>query len=318
MQQPISKRRALLKWWRRNVHMREEANRLHHIGKKMEGARKIALVGTTDSGKLAPLDDDTWEIWGVGGRREWMTRANRWYEVHRLAGESEKWVENWQEQARSFDGKTDIFMHYPESGFGERVFAYPVDRIMARFGTYFMTSSFSWMMAAAIDELCPEGGDSVPGEIAIYGIDMEAGAEYLQQRAGLHHFIDLARVMGIRITRLASSGISCEPIPYPMWQDDPLLNKLDKRQVEARDKLVSYDEAKTRTMMMIAQNEAAIAVLNKYAVPVALPAESRKEIERLEKETAALNSTLRTLEDDLILWSGVESEQQWLRDYLAS
>jgi hypothetical protein len=301
---------------RANVAMREMPNRLHHIGGQGDVVRRIALVGTTDSGALAPFGDETWEIWGVGGRREWMSRATRWYEVHRLAGESEEWVENWREQAGSFDGQVDIYMHYPEPGFGGRVFAYPADHIMARFGTYFMTSSFAWMMAAAIDELRPKDGEAVAGEIAVFGIDMERGAEYLQQRAGLHHFIDVARVLGIRVTRLASSGISFEPIPYPMWQDDPLLNKLDKRQSHARDRLIDLDRTIAATTLLIVESNAAMTALTAYGVVVD-PAAAQEEVTRLQAELVELKDTLKTMQEDLIHWDGVEDEQQWLRDYIS-
>ena len=303
----ISKRRATQKRWRRNVYMREEANRLSHAG-EVEPKRGIALVGTAESGKQAPFDDGFFEIWGVGGRRDWMVRADRWYEVHRLAGESETWVENWRAQAKSWNDTIDIYMHYPEPGFG-RVIPYPTSHVMDRFGTRFLTSSFSWMMAHAIDELCPDGGEWTPGEIAIYGVDMEAGAEYRQQRAGFHHFIDLARVLNIRVTRLASSGMAYEPVPYPMWQDDPLLNKLDKRQVEARDKLLGFDLAKTKTLTMIAQNAAVVMELSRIGG-------QDKRISEIETETTELGETLKTIDDDLILWSGIEEEQQFLRDYI--
>lgn len=305
----IFKRQAIQKSHRPGANMREEADRLIHSGVEKEG-RKIALVGTADSGELAPIDDPSWEIWGVSAKRKWITRATRWYEVHRLAGHGESWVNIWKNHALSFNDETDIYMHYPEPGFG-KVFPYPVDHIMQRFGTYFLTSSFAWMMAHAIDEMCPAGEDPVPGEIAIYGVDMESGSEYTQQRAGFHHFIDLARILNVRITRLASSGISYEPIPYPMSQDDPLLNKLDKRQVHARDKLVDLVDVIPRTELMIAQNEAVIAALKQHSV-------GGETIEQLEKETTQLTATLRIMEKDMIMWSTAEKEQQWLRDYLTS
>ncbi len=291
---------------RRNVAMRENPDRLHHMGRQEGDVRKIALVGTSSSAELAPYSDESWEIWGVGGRQEWMRRADRWYEVHRLAGNSEDWVENWRTQALSFEGKTDIYMHYPEPGFGDKVFQYPVEHIMQRFGTHFLTSSFAWMMAAAIDELYPVDKEPVPGAIGIWGVDMEYGAEYLQQRVGFHHFIDLARVLNINIIRLASSGISFEPVPYPMWQDDPLLNKLDKRQTYARDTLVGLDKSILRTKTMIAQNTAIIEAIK-----------NPRKIEDLEKELEGLNDTLRTMNEDLIHWDGVEQEQQFWRDYIS-
>lgn len=284
---------------RRFVHMRENSNRLYHIGSCNPEIR-IALVGTTDSAKLAPFKDFSWQIWGVGGRREWVVRADRWYEVHRLAGESEEWVENWREQAKLLTD-TDIYMHYPEAGFGNMK-PYPVEKIMQKYGTHFLTSSFAWMMAHAIDEIQEKG---VAGEIGIWGIDMEAGSEYLQQREGLHHFIDLARVLGIKITRLASSGIAHEPIPYPMWQDDPLLNKLDKRQLHAREQMMNLDDSIALTKRLVAENMAVIASLD-----------NPPKLKKIEAETRELNKTLETMKEDLLYWDGVESEQQFFRDYI--
>jgi len=308
----FSGRLALEKRARRNVFMRKEANRLLNGGQIQAPERKIALVGTADSGGYAPYDDESWEIWGVAAKADYITRTDRWYEIHRLEGESKEWIDHWRHQASTLDENTRLYMHYPISGFGETIYAYPVDEIIERFGTYFMTSSFAWMMAHAIHELCPADQDWTPGEIAIYGVDMETGPEYRQQRSGFRHFIDLAKFQGINITRLGSSGIAYDPVPYPMWQDDPLLNKLDKRQAVSRDFLLHLDECKTKTLLLRAQNQAVVASLKKFS-----PKE-HKEIERLEKEIQAFEDNLRTTEDDLILWGGIENEQQYLRDYLTT
>lgn len=297
---------------RRNVYMRDEANRLHHVRENKHADRKIALVGTASSASLAPFNDPSFEIWGVGGRQEWVTHADRWYEVHRLAGNSEDWVDNWRKQAKSFGNKTKIYMHYPEEGFGN-IIQYPAEHIMQRFGTHFLTSSFSWMMAHAIDELRPESGDSVSGEIGIWGVDMEAGAEYRSQRAGFHHFMELARFLNIGIVRLASSGLSYEPIPYPMWQDDPLLNKLDKRQSYAKERLMELDRGIPITRNMIAQN---LAIEQELHLMDSEEYDRSKRLKELEKETASLSDTLKTMQEDLIHWDAVEDEQQFLREYL--
>ena len=87
-------------------------------------------------------------------------------------------------------------------------------------------------MALAIAELRPKDGPPVEGEIGIWGVEMEHGTEYREQRVGFRHFIDLAKEIGIPVTRLVSGGLAYEPVPSPFWQDDPLLSKLAKRTQE--------------------------------------------------------------------------------------
>jgi hypothetical protein len=165
------------------------------------------------------------------------------------------------------------------------------------------------MMAMAIDELRPLNKEPVEGELAIYGVDMEYGTEYAQQRAGFRHFIEVARILGIPVTRLNSTGLSYEPVPYPMWQDDPLLCKLELRQSLSRRKLDELDVTIRHTRTMIAQNKAVIEALGKYA-------NTADEIERLETELADLMQCSAAISKDIVHWTAVNEEQDWLHGYL--
>lgn len=282
--------------------MREKADRISYVGSG--GAeRKIALVGTADSGVLAPYEDPAWEIWGVSTRAEYVTRADRWFEIHRLSGDPNEWMARWRDNLGELVKTIDLYMLFPSV---PGCIEYPYERITQRFGTYFMTSSFSWMMALAIDELRPADGEPVKGEIGIFGVDMEAGSEYVQQRAGFRHFLDLARAWGIGVSRMASSGMAYEPIPYPMWLDDPLINKLDKRQVEARQTLDTLERVIAGSYTMIDIKTAVLAEVK------------GKRRKKIEAEIADLRNTLSTMEQNFIRWESAEQEQQWLRDYLTT
>lgn len=273
--------------------------------------RKIALIGTGVSGKDGPFEDESYEIWGVASRFPYVTRADRWFEVHRLDGETKEWQDNWRKGLRQWlpEGKTDLYMFYPENGLGPRVKPYPYQHIVDRFGTYFMTSSFSWMLAMAIDELSPEDGPQVEGEIGTWGVDMEYGTEYRQQRAGFRHFMDVARVLGIIVTRFVDSGLSFEPVPYPMWQDDPLINKLEKRKKQNNEKLEEYENSLRLTSSMIASNQMAIEELSKF--------DSTKErVAELEADLKRLLDTSAKLSHDIVHLHAIKSEQDWFRDYL--
>lgn len=275
--------------------------------------RRIALVGTSGSGIKAPFDDKSWEIWGVSARADYVTRANRWFELHRLEGEPKDWANLWRETIKTFSHDVELLMLYPEKDLGPKVSLYPVERITGRFGTYFLTSTFAWMMALAIDEMRPVNGKPIDGEIGIWGVEMEYGTEYREQRVGFRHFIDLARVLGIKVTRLASGGLAYEPVPYPMWQDDPLLNKLDLRSQETRKNLMEFENSLRITRAMISQNQAIMQELERIGQKGYRKSE---RLAALQRQTAALMETSAQLSRDITEAEGANEEQRWLRDYL--
>ncbi len=276
--------------------------------------RKIALVGTTNSGADAPFDDPSYEIWGVSARAPYVTRANRWFELHRLDGEPRDWANKWRETVKSFSHDVELLMFYPEPDLGPNVTRYPVERISSRFGTYFMTSTFSWMMALAIDEMCPVGEEWSLGEISLFGVEMEYGTEYREQRSGLRHFMDLARTMGITVVVIANSGLAYEPVPYPLWQDDPLINKLDLRTKQSREKLANLDVGIKNTRMMMAQNRALLAEFDLSRVK---GYSRKKRREEIEEELEALRGVSSGTSKEMVQLEGAYEEQQWFRDYLS-
>ena len=269
------------------------------------------MIGTARSGSKAPFEDESYEIWGVSSRAKYVTRATRWFELHRLDGEDAEWAGKWREAVKIFIKDTPLYMLYPEPELAKSVIQYPHERITSRFGTYSMSSSFSWMMAMAIDELRPLNGKPIEGKISIYGVDMEYGSEYAQQRAGFHHFMDLARFAGISVSNLVTSGLAYEPVPYPMWQDDPLLNKLDLRISESEGKIKELDTLIRHTRTMIAQNVAIQEALSRYGND-----QAPEEIKRLGKEYEDFMDTSAKLSKDIVYWEAVREEQGWTRDYL--
>lgn len=277
--------------------------------------RKIALVGTALSGASAPFNDDSWEIWGVSQRAEYVTRATRWFELHRLDGEPSEWAKLWRKTLKNFIGDTPLYMIYPELDLANNIVQYPVDKIVDRFGTFFMTSTFSWMMAMAIDEMCPDGPKPNSGHIAIYGVDMEYGTEYRQQRSGFRHFIELAKHFGITVTRLADGGLVYEPVPYPMWQDDPLLSKLALRNKIATDRLESFKASLQNIHMMMAQNNSIIDMLSEIKAK-GLEFDIDDKLVKVKKELKNLTSSAVTIDKDILKLQGSEEEQRWMIDYL--
>ena len=254
--------------------------------------RKVAIVGTAPSGVHAPYNDESWEIWGVGCRASYVVRADRWFELHRLSGEPEDWASEWRNSIKKWSHDCEVWMLYPEN-LGPKIVEFPHQRITSKFGTFFLTSTFGWMMALAIDE----GVD----EIGLWGVDMEYGTEYRSQRTGLRHFIDLARVLGIKITRLASGGVAYEPVPYPLIQDDPLLQKLGLRREQAEKNLKEWRESLKRTETMIAVNEALMGV---------------SEDEKMARDTESLKRTADKIRLDIAHLEGSDETHAWMEDFL--
>ena len=272
------------------------------------------MIGTTSTAASAPYNDESWEIWGVSSRAKYVTRATRWFELHRIDGEGAAWAAGWRKAMKIFSHDLELLMFYPEPELGPNVGAYPYEHIADRFGTFFMTSTFAWMMALAIDELRPRGGEPVDGEIGIWGVEMEYGTEYSLQRSGFRHFIDLAKDHGIAVTRLVSGGLSYEPVPYPLWQDDPLLNKLELRQLRVKKQLEKHDKSVRMTRSLIAQNVALMEEIKRFAAG-GYDIEAR--LSSIEKETTALVETSSGLSKAIVADEGALEEQRWLKNYLS-
>ena len=280
----------------------------------MEEPRKIAMVGTAGSRAVAPYADPSFEIWGVSARGPTVTRATRWYELHLFNAEPPDWTAAWCKELReTVTRDCDLYMMLPRADCGPKVKQYPREHIEARFGTYHMTSTFSWMMAHAIDEMAPVGQFAPPGStIAVFGVEMEYGTEYREQRNGFRHFLKLAEHLGIKVLRLAQGGLVYEPVPYPFWQDDPLLCKIASRMSSAKKALDKNDAERLRVQTMIAQCR---AVRDEVTATKAEGYEKR--LEKLAMEERSLLDISSNLSREIVSRQGGYEELAFFKDYLS-
>lgn len=275
--------------------------------------RKIAMVGTARSRAMAPYDDESWEIWGVSGRGDPPScpRATRWFELHSLRAETTEWVNAWCAELREkVTRDCDLYMIYPREDCGPRVKQYPTERMLARFGSFHNTSSFAWMMAMAIDEMAPPGSFAPSGStIAIWGVDMEYGTEYTEQRSGFRAYMSIAAALNITVLRPAESGLSYDPVPYPMWQDDPMLCKVDLNWKRVKDQITRSDTDLRKVRTFIAQNRAVLEVLE------GMP-DAEERIKKLRAETESLMQSSASLSADIASLQGQSEVYGYWRDYL--
>lgn len=278
--------------------------------RKAPAPRRIALVGTAPSSVHAPFADESWEIWGVGFRGEHFTRADRWFELHRLDGlrDGPEWrplLEKWAKDC-------ELVMMWPEP-LGPKVTQYPLDAVKDRFGTFFMTSSFAWMLALVLHEHL--AGQTV-AEIGVWGVDMEFGTEHREQRAGFRHFLALARFAGLPTRLLVNSGVIYEPVPYPFWQDCPQLEKLKRRKTGIEAEMQAKQRALDATSGRLSQIRASVSELRGIAGSDGVVARYSERITALEREEKGLAETAPGLRADVAYCRGALEEIDWHVDYL--
>lgn len=136
---------------------------------------KVAVLGFTDSWKLAPFNDLSWEIWGLNELYMFIPRWDRWFEIHsRKLYESDKArVSDHIERLKQMT--CPIYMHEHHDDIPTSV-KYPLDEIGKFFPNPnpdtkpYITNTISAMIALAIYE----GFE----EIGIFGVDMAHDTEY--------------------------------------------------------------------------------------------------------------------------------------------
>lgn len=216
--------------------------------------KKIAIIGFASSYREAPYDDPSVEIWGMNELWKYLSRWDRWFELHprevfaKEGDRDQAAHEAWLQQQPA---DKPIYMLQRHDDIPGSV-PYPLDDMAARFfpgqpRPYF-TSSIAFMLALAIAER--------PSWIGLYGIDLASDTEYANQRAAAEYFIGVARGMGIEVVVAAGSALLKSPTIYGYDQvagqsnramSRPWLNRRIAELNAQRDKVLStlqtYDGA---------------------------------------------------------------------------
>lgn len=209
---------------------------------------KIALLGAApSSNRLAPFHDPSWEIWACSPPNYDLPRVDAWVEVHSLQRKfsmpgNKPWTEVLKNHPRVYvNGKDPVRpIHLPHS------IPYPIEKMVAKYGRWFFTSSLAYMFALAIDYK--------PEAIGLWGVDMSAAEEYGYQRAGCHFFIREASTQGIKVIAAPESDI-LQPVPlYGFKEQSPMWVKQKVRHKELTDRI-------NRCQNQIAQAENEMKIL---------------------------------------------------------
>ncbi len=190
---------------------------------------KVALIGTAPSSRmLAPFNDPSWKIWACSpGNMNTLPRVDVWFELHSnlLWPEHESYGRPYIEwlKAQPFPVYMQDQTQVP------RATVFPKNELVAMFGDSFFTSSFSWMMALAMQQGAKE--------ISLYGIDMASRDEYIRQRPGFFFFKYIAEKNGIKVTAPHESDIMQSPALYAYVDSTPFGRKIMARRQEVAGRI---------------------------------------------------------------------------------
>ena len=158
------------------------------------GKNTVAIVGFSKSTRhLVPYEDTDTEIWGINDAykvADFMTRWDRWFELHPLdylanQDNTPRDAEHisWLKEKHDFP----LYMQKKHRNMPASV-KFPLDEVCKNIGKKYITSSFGFMFGLAM----LEGFE----RIELYGFDMKTFTEYADQRPNTEYLIGLAEGRG--------------------------------------------------------------------------------------------------------------------------
>jgi hypothetical protein len=233
--------------------------------------RRIAILGFAETVKDAPVNDPTWELWGMNGF--WRAakpdfgitvpeeRYSAWFDMHTVeysreygkrAGFGDAQVE-WLAKPHPFP----IYMLTAHESL-PAVRRFPIEEVIASTGRDYFTSTVAYAiaLAASMEDVA---------EIGLWGIDLAHDTEYAEQRPCAEYHLALAEGRGIKVTLHPKSALMRQLHRYGYEEQHPLLEELRSGLVKQRDGLVkamNEDHAKVETLrLQIGTNDGARQVV---------------------------------------------------------
>jgi hypothetical protein len=273
--------------------------------------KKIAILGTTPTRMMGPINDPEWEIWTIGPGGKDAHRWDRLFEVHNIwPKDFDKYlndlsnvkppqqvvtmqpmvmgINRWAkmhnispaELKKTVTGEWSANVIMPRNAMIEKY----------RRAMWF-SSSIAWLIPLAIEEGATD--------IGLWGIDLESGEEYISQFVGCAHFIDLAELMGIRVHMPDNCGLKRDPSPYPDRYETLHARTLDKKKQWLSGNLnntqAQYDSAKAE----VHRHEGMVLLLKKQRAKKDKIAQVEQELLKHNINLGHLNASVNQLRGEL-------------------
>jgi hypothetical protein len=194
--------------------------------------KSVAIVGYAASTRgLAPFDDPSFEIWGLNQLNRFITRADRWFEMHDVWNEHVVDETNHEEFIKGLP--IPVYMPKVDPNVPNSV-RFPKDALVKEFGIEYFTSTIAEMLALAIYEGFTR--------INLYGIDLIVGEEYTHQKPCAEFWLGIAHAKNIIVTIPETSALLTSRFSYGYQIQDiiPLPNqrlreRLNKAKAQKED-----------------------------------------------------------------------------------
>lgn len=252
--------------------------------------KKIAICGFASSSRgRIPFDDPAWSIWGLNQLYRHIPRADRWYDIHLNWREDN--VEGtdhpaWIKQCGIPVFMADLKALAPETlADYPTVCRFPIERLIAKHGLDYFTSTVSIMLAGAIDEIDraveARAKEAVTNGLAtafdvyqlvkslyaeytigIFGIDLIVGTEYDWQKACAEYFIGEASARGINLYIPPESAL-CKQLYRYGYEKEPSGGVMKLSELKKRHAELSHQ--REQTLMKVYTLQGCVQVLQKLA-----------------------------------------------------
>lgn len=223
--------------------------------------RKIAISGFASSSRhLIPVNDPTWEVWGMNQLYRHIPRADRWFDIH--------W--NWDKETvpgTDYRGWLQtcgipfyMMARSPEIPTAVR---YPIERLIGNFCDYY-TSTVAFMAALAIEEIDQRveaellaGTYATPADvlrrqrelynsylIGFFGIDLVVDEEYFEQKACAEFWIGAAAMgRGIEVYIPPQSALCKQRYRYGYEPEPTSLVRLSEIRAHIKEVQAEREQA---------------------------------------------------------------------------
>lgn len=243
---------------------------------------KIAIVGTAAHAAKAPWSDPSWEIWAANIGK--VPRWDRWFDLHDDAS-----IDTYPGHREFLESQTKPV--YRQSN-------YPLNAMVAKYGTWFFTSTISYMMALALEQ--------GPDEIGLWGVDLAHETEYAHQKPGCRFFVQIARMRRVTVTMPPEACINTPGSLY-CFDKPPLIRiQAEARVAELRDRVAQNDTTRQELLKSIFMLSGAKGIVLPLAQIDAKLKEANDHLAQAEKDALLLDGALQDANHFLINYANGE------------
>lgn len=216
---------------------------------------KLALIGTADPTRgLAPYQDKEYTIWAVGVAATYqdVSRIDALFELH----PSGYWEQDPNVKKRLAETTIPLYMIKKEKDIPASI-EFPI-REVSKYRTYF-TSSIALMIAFAYHSFKETGK---PKEVELYGIHMDSGEEYREQRPCCEYWLARMEEAGMKVKLPDGGGLMLAENIYGFEEYDPLAWGFQQRVFAVMGGIRQCDGELERWKIQRAKNEGALFEAN--------------------------------------------------------